>query len=263
MPHRIHKYSALKTQGFVIKALFKRQMITRFGKYKLGAVWMLVDPLISVIVLGLILGPLIGRSSGIIPYPFFLLCGFMLLRLITGPIKVSNQAISSNAGLLVFKQVQPLDVFLSRYLFEFCSTSLAFLIFCLIGAWLGIELSLNHVFLLILCLLITWLLGCGIGLIMGIAAVKMKELEKIITYVQRPLLFISAVLYPSISIPGQYREFLLYNPLVHTIEYARYCLFPHYDIRHVNLTYPLACALVFLTLGMMNYRNNRHYLTQR
>jgi len=162
MPLRIKKYSALQTQFFVIKALFKRQMITRFGKYKLGAIWMLLDPLFSVIVLGIILGPLIGRSSGTIPYSFFLLCGFMLLRLITGPIKVSNQAISSNAGLLVFRQVQPLDVFVSRYLFEICSTGLAFFIFCIIGAWVGIGISVQHVFSLILCLLITWLLGCGL-----------------------------------------------------------------------------------------------------
>lgn len=224
---------------------------------------MLIDPLISVIILGLVLGPLIGRSSGVIPYPFFLLCGFILLSLITGPIKCSNQAISSNAGLLVFKQVQPLDVFLSRYLFEICSTTLAFFIFCLIGYWIGIDLSLEHIFSLLLCLIITWLLGCGIGLIMGIAATKVKELEKIINYIQRPLLFVSAVLYPSSAIPGQYREFLLYNPLVHTIEYTRYCLFPHYDVRHVNLTYPLTCALVMIALGMMSYRNNRHYLTQR
>ncbi len=36
-------------QGFVLKALLKREMVTRFGRYKLGLLWMLVDPLVSVI----------------------------------------------------------------------------------------------------------------------------------------------------------------------------------------------------------------------
>lgn len=79
MAIRIKKHSAFRTQCYVIRALFKRELVTRFGKYKMGAIWMLVDPLVSVIILGLILGPFLGRSSGDIPYSFFLLCGFMML----------------------------------------------------------------------------------------------------------------------------------------------------------------------------------------
>ena len=71
MPIRIKEQSPWKSQVLVIKALLGRELITRIGKYKLGALWILVDPLISVIVLGVILGPFLGRSSGEIPYAFF------------------------------------------------------------------------------------------------------------------------------------------------------------------------------------------------
>jgi len=134
---RIEKHSAFQTQCFVIKALFKREIVTRFGKYKLGVLWMFVDPLVSVIVLGFILGPLIGRTSGDIPYAFFLLCGFMMLKTLTGPINMGIGAISSNQGLLVFRQVQPLDPFLARFFFELASNSIAFTAFCLLGSWFG------------------------------------------------------------------------------------------------------------------------------
>ena len=63
MPIRIKEQSPWKSQVLVIKALFKRELITRFGKYKLGAVWILLDPLLSVLFLGLILGPFLGRSQ--------------------------------------------------------------------------------------------------------------------------------------------------------------------------------------------------------
>jgi len=115
---RIKQHSAFQTQLYVIKALLKREIVTRFGKYKLGILWMFVDPLMSVIVLGLLLGPLIGRSSGEIPYAFFLLCGFMMLKSVTGPLNMGIGAISSNKGLLVFKQVQPLDPFITRFIGE-------------------------------------------------------------------------------------------------------------------------------------------------
>lgn len=263
MAIRIQKHSALKTQGFVLKALFKRELVTRFGKYKMGAIWMLVDPLVSVIILGLILGPFLGRSSGDIPYPFFLLCGFMMLGLLMGPINSSGTAMSANQGLLVFRQVQPFDAFVSRFLFELFTTSIAFFVFCLIGWWLGVQVSPHKIFTLLACVLITWLIGCGLGLVLGITSFKITELEKVIKYIQRPLIFISAVLYPISAIPSEYRGYLLLNPLVHTVECARTCLFSNYEANDVNLTYPAIFALVSLSLGMMVYRNNRHFLTQR
>jgi capsular polysaccharide transport system permease protein len=262
MAIRIKKHTPLKTFLFVLKALLKRERVTRFGKYKLGAVWMLVDPLLSVIVLGLILGPFMGRSTGSVPYPFFLLCGFMLLSLMTGPINSSANAVGANQGLLVFRQVQPFDTFVSRFVFELVTTTLAFMFFCLIGWWFGVEITFMQIFSLIYCLLVTWVTGCGLGLLLGIAAMKIKELEKIIAYIQRPLIFISAILFPISTVPPDYRGYLLLNPLVHTVEYSRSCLFPAYEVPDVNLVYPSIFGLVCLALGMMTYRNNRQFLKQ-
>jgi len=260
---RIKQHSAWKTQLFVIQALVKREIVTRFGKYKLGAIWMLIDPLAQVIMLGLILGPLLGRTSGIIPYPFFLLCGFMLLSLVTGPINAGLGAISSNQGLLIFKQVLPIDPFIARFGFEFVTTILAFSVFCILGAWFGIPISLSHIPELLYALFITWVIGSSLGLFFGIACNKFTELEKIVSYIQRPLLYISGILFPLSAVPNHYAQFLLLNPLTHTVEYARICLFPDYHADGVNLYYPTGFAVVTLALALMLYRNNRHDLTQK
>ena len=263
MAIKIQHHSPWRSQVLVIKALLQREFITRFGKYKLGVIWVFLDPLLSVLVIGVLLGPLIGRSSGEIPYAFFLLCGFMLLSLCTGSITASLGAISSNQGLLVFKKVQPLDPFIARFIFQLLTISSALTVFCLVSAWFGIELSVGHLFEVATCVLLTWMIGSGIGLYLGIAALKCKELEKIITYGMRPLLFISAVLYPIDAIPPAYARYLLYNPLVHTIESMRMALFPVYTVDRVNLYYPAAWAIIAYALGLMSYRNNRHFLTQR
>ena len=57
MPIKIQEHSPWRSQVLVTKALLHREVITRFGKYKLGAIWIFVDPLLSVIVIGLLLGP--------------------------------------------------------------------------------------------------------------------------------------------------------------------------------------------------------------
>ena len=263
MSIRIKEHSPWKTQLFVTKALFKREIVTRFGKYKLGALWMLIDPLVSVLVIGLLLGPLLGRSAGDIPYAFFLLCGFMQLKLFTGPLNCGISAVKSNQGLLVFKQVQALDPFIARFFFEFITTLLAFTFFCIAGAWFGIPLYAGELGFLFLCFLLTWLMGCGFGLVLGVWCHKFKELEKVQAYIQRPLLFVSCVLYSSATLPPEQAKYILYNPLAHTIEYTRVCLFPNYKTAELNLYLPAAVALIALAFGLMIYRNNRHFLSQR
>jgi len=263
MPIKIKEQSPWKSQVLVIKALFKRELITRFGKYKLGAVWILLDPLLSVLFLGLILGPFLDRSRGEIPYIFFLLCGFMLLKMVTGPLTAGLAAISSNQGLLVFKKVQPIDPFIARFLFQLVTNALALLVFCIIAYWIGVVMSLEHLFKAAACVLLSWLIGSGLGLQLGIVCHRHNELEKVVGYMQRPLLWISCVIHPLDGIPPEYRVYLLYNPLVHTIEYMRMCLFPSYVVDDVNLIYPAAWALCTITMGLITYRNNRHFLTRR
>ena len=263
MPIKIQEHSPWRSQVLVTKALLHRELVTRFGQYKLGAIWVFVDPLLSVIVIGLLLGPLIGRSSGDIPYPFFLLCAFMMLTMLSGSIGAGLGAVGSNQGLLVFKKVQVFDPFVARFIFHFLINTSALIVFCVIAYWFDMNISLQRIPEAIACVILTWLIGSGIGLYCGIASLKIKELEKIIAYIQRPLLFVSAILYPLEAMPPEYRHYLLYNPLVHTVEYLRMMLFPSYVANGVNLYYPTAWAIGAGAVGLMTYRNNRHFLTQQ
>ena len=259
----IPKHSAWRTQILVIRALLRREAVTRFGKYRLGFIWMLLGPLLGVIVIGIIIGSFAARSVPEIPYPFFLLNGMLLLKLLTGPMSAGINAIGANKGLLVYPSVRPLDPFIARFLFELLTTALSFAVFCGVGAWLGMEFSMGNLQLLAACFLLTWLLGCGLGLICGVAAAYSNETEKVVNVLQRPLLFVSAVLYPTHALPEAAQNLLHYNPLVHTIELSRKALFPYYPAGDVNLHYPTVIAIVFLSFGIILFRNHRFFLTKR
>ena len=262
---KIKKQPAWKTQLHVIDALFRREISTRFGAYKLGLMWLILEPLISVIMLGLILKPILGRANDFdgIPYAFFILCGFMILKILTGPMSIAAGAITSNQGLLVFRQVQPIDTFISRFLFELISTLTAFGLFCIVAVYFGVELSFHHALLLLNCFLISWCIGCGLGLSIGINALKFREIEKVTLFMQRPLLFSSCILYSLSSMPPNIQQILLYNPIVHTAEVSRMALFPTYQVDNVNLIYPMFWAIGCLAYGLVTYNNNRHFLAQR
>ena len=251
------------SQVLVIRALFSREIATRFGQYRLGFVWMLLEPLLSVLMIGLLLGSLAGHAVPDIPYPFFILQGKLLLNLFTGPIQSSISALKANKGLLIYPNVRPLDPFLARFFYELLTTLFSFTIFTLISMWLGVVVSLGQLDLLAACYLITWLMGCGLGLIFAVAAAYYKEMEKIMDVVLSPLVFISAVMFPIAALPRSVQEWLLYNPLVHTIEQSRKALFPFYHAGETGLFLPFTVAVVTLGLGLMLFHNSRDYMTRQ
>ncbi|NJR42514.1 MAG: ABC transporter permease, partial [Akkermansiaceae bacterium] len=137
-----------------------------------------------------------------IPYAFFVLNGMLLLGLFTGAMTTGVNAISANVGLLVYPNVRPLDTFIARFIYELMETVFSFTLFCLVSMWLEVNISLANLDLLIYCFAATWLMGCGLGLICGAIAAHFKETEKIVMVLQRPLLFVSAVLFPLTAIPA-------------------------------------------------------------
>lgn len=263
MPVEIPNHSPWKNQRLVLVALLHREAISRFGQFKMGLLWMLVEPLVSVIVLGLLLGPIVGRTAPDMPYAFFLLNGMVLMQTATGPMNMGMGAINANRGLLVFPKVQPMDLLLARFLFELVSSLLSFTLFCLLGMWMGVTLSLGYLHLLFAAFIITWLLGCGIGMILSVGAAYFQSVEKIFAFVRRPLIFVSCVLYPLDGLPNVAQQILLFNPLTHTIEVSRKCLFPLYHVQGVNLVYPALVTIVVLAVGMTLFHHHRHNLSQR
>ena len=118
-PIPIPKRSPWVNQILVIRALLHREVATRFGEYRLGFFWMLFEPILGVIIVGVLIGSLGARAVPEIPYPFFVLNGMLLMGLLTGPFSAGVNAINSNRGLLVYPSVRPLDTFIARFIFEF------------------------------------------------------------------------------------------------------------------------------------------------
>jgi capsular polysaccharide transport system permease protein len=95
-----------------------------------------------------------------------------------------------------------------------------------------------------------------------VAAAYFNEADKVADVLQRPLLFVSAVMVPTHALPEAAQNFLHYNPLVHTIELSRKALFPYYHADNVNLLYPLIIAVVFFSIGIILFQNHRNFLVK-
>lgn len=263
MPVQIPTRSPWANQWLVLTALLHREAVTRFGQYKMGAFWMLTEPLIGVIVMGLVLGPIVGRTAPDMPYAFFLLNGYVLYQNFLGTMLSGMNAVDSNRGLLVFPKVQVLDLLLARFLFSLGTSMVSFVLFCAVSMWFGVELSLGSLHIVFACFIVTTLFGGGMGLILCVASSYFESVEKMVAFIKRPLIFVCCVLYPLNGLPMAAQNLLLYNPIVHTIELCRKSLFPFYHIGEINLVYPTVVAFVVFSFGICIFHAHRHQLATR
>jgi capsular polysaccharide transport system permease protein len=76
--------------------------------------------------------------------------------------------------------------------------------------------------------------------------------------IMMPLYFASAVIFPVNTLPQEYLDWLLWNPVLHLVELSRYSFMAAYrPVDGVSVQYPLLFALCVAALGMALYRANR------
>jgi capsular polysaccharide transport system permease protein len=260
VPIAVPERSALMVQSDVIWALFLRETKTRFGVYKLGLVWAFVEPLLSTIVIGLMFGFFLQRSVPDIPYPIFVLAGFVPFRLFSNLITSNLQALGANQGLLIYRQVKPLDPLLARVLMETVFYGLAFTGFLLACHAFGLTAEFDRTLDIVLAWSCLVMMGSGLAILFGVLARFFPEVEKIMPIILRLSFFLSCVLYPLTAMPQQSWKYFKLNPLVVVIESIRECLFSGYGTRDLSMGYAFVCSVALLAIGLSVYWINRDAL---
>lgn len=247
--------SGLEVQQAAVKALFLREIKTRFGKYRLGYLWAVLEPAAHLMVLLAIFGFIMHRTMPDISFPVFLLNGLIPYFLFSNIAIRSIGAIDANQGLFNYRPVKPVDTIISRALLETLIYSGVYIfLMCVVGLF-GEKFSIINILFLILTWALLVIFSFGIGLIFMVLGKTFPETEKFLPIMIKPLYFISCVMFPLHSIPKEYWHYLLWNPLIHVVELSRESVVPGYISEGVSLNYLAFCALIALFVGLALYRN--------
>jgi capsular polysaccharide transport system permease protein len=261
MTTNVTSRSPWQIQKSVVFALFLRELKTRFGTYKFGYAWLLIEPMAHIIVLSLIFSQVRDRALFGIDFPVFIVTGiipFLMFKNIT--LRVM-EGVDANRALFAYRQIRPMDTFTARTLLDaFLSVAVYALI--LVGmAWVGLDVPLADPFSLIFLMAMLVLMGLGLGMILCVFTHYMPEAKTLVRIAFLPLYLLSGIIFPIAAIPREYLPILLWNPLVHAIELMRGAFFGQYRVLpDISLLVVGMTALVLLFFGLAWYRNKRREL---
>ena len=103
--------------------------------------------------------------------------------------------------------------------------------------------------LFLFVLIVTPLLGLGIGMVLASFAVFVPVIEKIVPMVLRVMFFVSGVFFGVSAFSHKVAEILLWNPVFQAIELLRESLHVAYRIEGLSPFYLATCTVVMLVLG--------------
>ena len=244
--------SSLKITRGVLHALLMREALRRLFSTRAAWVWLLVEPLFHTGYLTVVYTVVRVRSVGGIDLVIWLLSGLMAFFLFSRTASQVGEALKANRALFTFRQVKPLDTFISRAVLEGALMTVLMVAVFLGSTLLGHPFAPEAPLIVLMAFGCAWIIGFAWGLVVAVGSDLVPELGNVIDLIGRPLYLVSGVVFPLSMLPPVLREWLMLNPLAHLIELVRLGIAPHYHaVPEANLAYPYTFALVIVFAGLL------------
>ncbi|MGN5221892.1 ABC transporter permease [Aeromonas veronii] len=252
--------TSLQVLRDVVFGLLIRELKTRFGNYRLGYAWALLDPLLMISAFSLIFGLRGSSGFGGAPAPLFITASYLPFLFFRNVVSKLQSAVSANMGLFCYRQVTPFSTFIARFMLE---TMIGIIVGCILVMgllWFGFDAIPDDPLQVILIYFLLMAFSFSLGIIFCVVCNLFQEADKFLGLLMMPLMFISCVMYPLMTIPAQYQHWFLWNPLVHAVELIRGGWLAGYSSPNVSWVYFSSVTLILLTFAMSCYRLNHRRL---
>ncbi len=248
----------LRTQCRVIQALIIRETRTRFGDAKLGYGWALLEPILHITMLSAIFSLMMqGRPPIGTHFFIFYFTGLIPYLLFVHTSSAMSHAVTSNGALLQLPLVTTFDVIAARGLLEIITDVIVAVILLAGFGFIGLEAAPDDLWMPSMALLATAILGCGIGFINAVLTVRYRSWDKIWPQITRLLYFFSGIFYVPGMMPDWARDALVWNPLLHAVDWFRAGFYAAYQPHWLDRSYLVILAILLLLCGLALERGMR------
>jgi len=200
---------------FVISSI-RSEFSSRFARSKLGGLWAIFNPLAQVAIYALILSNVLqAKMSGIesqYSFAIYLTAGMLAYNLFSEIVTRCLNVFIANGNLIkkaMFPKVVLPAIAVGTALLD---NIMLFLSILLIFAVLGHVPNVNIIWLPFLTAC-TIALSVGIGLILGIFNVFIRDIAQVVPIMLQMLFWFTPIVYPLSIIPESYRHYLSFNPV--------------------------------------------------
>jgi len=231
-------------------ALLMREIITRFGRENLGVLWLIGEPMLFTLGVAT-LWTAVGLHRGSpIPIVAFAVTGYSSVLMWRNSASRAGSAVANNKSLLFHRNVQVIDVLLTRIILEIGGATGSFIFLSLLFIFIGwMPVPLNPLEVIFGWLMLAWF-GASLALLIG-AGTAFSEIVERLWHPAAYLLFpISGAAFMVMWLPAGMQRVVLLLPMVHGVEILREGYFGNAVATRYDIGYMALCCLVLSLIGL-------------
>lgn len=245
----------LKKHQFLFQQLVHRDFTKKYKRTVLGVAWSVLSPLLTLLVMNVIFGTLLG--SDIEHYTIYLFSGQLVFSFFNESTNEGMTSLLNNADIFTKVNIPKYMFLLSKNISSLINFGITLCIYFLFVLINGIPITWKFILLLypIVCLV---MFNVGVGLILSAAYVFFRDIQYLYGIFTMLLMYMSAIFYSIDTFPQIGRNLFLVNPVYVYIRYFRKIVIentiPSVWFHLIAIGY----ALIALLVGFFIYKKKNH-----
>ena len=236
--------------------LVRKDFLTSYQQTLLGPLWVLLQPILTVIIYVLVFYKVLGVTTHGVPPFLYYLIGITLWNLFSDVFINTASTFSHNEHIFskvyfprIIVPISVMVVHSTRFLIQMVLLVIVLFYYYFRGM---VDLHISGALWAIPAIFLTALIGLGAGLIFSILTAKYRDLLSMINLMIRLLMFVCPIFYSMRDVTSETAKILVsLNPLSAPFEMFRFAFIGQGEISLLYIGYSFAVMLILLTSGML------------
>jgi lipopolysaccharide transport system permease protein len=235
-----------------------RDVKVRYKQTALGALWAILQPLVTMIIFAYFFGKLARVPTDGVPYPIFFYTGLLLWTYFANAVTAGASSLIGNTNLIT-------KVYFPRLIIPAAAVGAGLVDFAiasvlLIGLLVYYDFALTWRYLMLVPLVaLTTTFALSMSVWLAALNVRYRDVRYALPFFIQVWLFVSPIIYPSSLVPQEWRWLMILNPLTGIIEGFRATLL---GTAYHGPALAYSTLVTVLLLGYASYtfrRMERHF----
>jgi len=244
---------SLQAHKRILSAIMFRGLKEEYGRYSLGIVWMFLETIIMAIIMSILFGYRGRTAVGGVEFAVFFCVGFVLFRVFRMSMNQTEKVPQKGRQIMVFPGVIPLHMIMATAVLEMLKSILVIFVLYAGMLYLGYDAWPNDIMVPVLAMVLLAILGVSVGMMFTVLEKFAPELAKLLDFFRKPLMIISAVIFPMTIIPVEFYPYLDWNPIMHAMELTRDAWIVGYETPVGSMDYMVEVTVIMGVIGLALY----------
>jgi lipopolysaccharide transport system permease protein len=200
-----------------------RDLKIRYKQTILGVLWILLQPVVSIVVFSVLFGQLLKVPSNGVPYPVFAYAALLPWNYFSSALLRSTGSLLLNPNLITKIYFPRMIIPVNSVVSNLVDFGISFLVLLALMLAYGIRLTPSIALLPFLTIL-AMLTATGFGLWLSALNVRFRDVGYLMPFLIQIWMYATPVIYGSSLIPERFRFILGLNPMTVVVEGFRWAL---------------------------------------